>query len=128
MKPKNFNMRNFLGNEVFRYNCGLDYSEERFRDLQSTSDCGTTACALGYCTVLFPKHWKWTGPQPTLRDGFVTGIRSVPCDHAMQFFGVSFQEASELFYGGRGSTPKQEAARIEKVVRRHGWDYAEKVK
>lgn len=81
--------------------------------------CGTTACAIGWCAVVFPSHFRPGYPEP--RKGSL-----------LDFFGISSFDRDDLFYPRaehycqfERRTPKQEAAVIERVVRRHGWDYAD---
>lgn len=81
--------------------------------------CGTTACALGWATHVFPLDYKMT------QDGVpvpVDGSEHTEFDY--QFFGIDDDGWEELFSARHKRTPKQEAKVIEKFVLDHGWTYA----
>lgn len=83
--------------------------------------CGTTACAIGYCPVVFPKQWKYDGscmPVVIERDSSGRGYEE------SEFFGVNGAEWLNLFGGYHTRTPKQEAIVIERFVKKKGYTYA----
>lgn len=80
-------------------------------------ECGTTACALGWCPTVFPGQWEWyagVAPRP-LRETVT------------EFFGIDPKDWSRLFSSRHTRTPKQEARVIEQLVAKHGYTYAEAV-
>lgn len=94
--------------------------------------CGTTACALGWCTAVFPDrfglkdgdnvdlltHARYCGIRFNRRMTY-WGDRRV-----REFFGVSMDEFELLFDATRVRTPKQEAKVIEQLVAKHGYECA----
>lgn len=84
--------------------------------------CGTTACALGWATVVFPKYWGWQDylpiykPEPSL-------YRIEACE---DFFGIGEDGRgwTHIFGAINRRTPQQEAKVIEEYVREKGWVYA----
>lgn len=72
--------------------------------LSLSAECGTSACALGWATVCFPRT------HPTVREetGFTV---------AREVFGVSTDDANDLFYGPE-VTPKQKAKEIRRYLAR----------
>jgi hypothetical protein len=115
MKPRNFDMGNYT--------------------------CGTTACALGCCPIVFPRQWTWHDNEtPILRlsqAGFeglkqdtMLRNRSYTAASASWFFGLNEAAIRKLFYPRDEfdcfveRTPKQEARIIEKLVEQHGYTYA----
>lgn len=59
-------------------------------------NCGTTACAIGWCPTVFPRHFCWVYSSPSLRslppDSIVW-----PIYHAGVFFGFDCKFAENLF-------------------------------
>lgn len=102
------------------------------------SNCGTTACAIGWMPAVFPRTVCWIGVdkpgyelQVALRDGarkrdpfWGTRERLKNFDVAERFFGLSRKEVHTLFNPDENSdslssnaTAKQVAAHIKRFVR-----------
>ena len=78
-------------------------------------DCGTCGCALGECTVVFPKQWKARALSVTLSDEYiVTGPsdRGDPSEDAAEFFGISHEDAECIFCGEPLITGDWETAHV----------------
>lgn len=112
VEPEHFDLGTFISVP----NKGAqDYSPD---DLLAP-ECGTTACAIGWCAVVFPDECKLRRWLPVFSgSGLSCGSRSDA------FFGVHRGEWCWLFGQGHTRTPKQEARVIEQFVRSKGWVYA----
>ena len=99
-------------------------------------NCGTTACAMGYTPLLFPKLVEWTAGEWS---GAVIGVipkGGSPCidswaDAAMELFGIDGGEVDALFWPDANHvradiglpelpedpTPKQVARNIRKFIK-----------
>lgn len=78
--------------------------------------CGTAACGLGWCPVLFPRAWKMNvSEQPVLRD---SAHYDEPFLDADRFFQIEPEESAFLFAGYHtdNTTPKRLAAKIRRFV------------
>lgn len=85
--------------------------------------CGTTACAMGWCPIVFPKDWRYTMRHSILS---LRGPSNAYWEHeAESYFGLTDYEVIFLFGGEKQRTPKQEAREIEKMVAKHGYEYAD---
>lgn len=108
VKPSEFDMGSWVKGD----------SKNLFRE----HTCGTTACAVGYCPVVFPRQWKYDGaykPMVIRQDPyFESGYEE------SEFFGVNGPEWIHLFGCYRKRTPKQEALVIERFVKKKGYVYA----
>ncbi len=94
--------------------------------------CGSTACALGWATVVFPKVFHFCGTR--IRHEKLAWIPSMK--YSAEFFGVEletrgshpkygYDEWTHLFGSGHYlRSPKAEANVIEDFVRSKGWVYA----
>lgn len=74
-------------------------------------ECGTRACAIGWCPYIFPDTWRFYGNWPGLRTGYPTGKYA-----AEKFFGLDCEQANYLFLPTIEEekwTPLQVADRIE---------------
>lgn len=80
--------------------------------------CGTTACALGWGTVVWPEQFQLTSFGRVESNG--ENI-SVSCDIVCDFFGVDINEAVYLFACRYSRTPIQEAVVIENLVKQKGF-------
>ncbi len=65
------------------------------RGTMDRNGCGTSGCALGECPIMFPRHWKFSADQgfPVLK----TTVCGSPMVSATQFFGISYENAGQLF-------------------------------
>lgn len=83
--------------------------------------CGTTACALGWASEVFPKEFYFDG------DGSFNCTRGGLVGGTCEFFGVSSDcrndEWEYLFGADNVRTPKEEAAVIEEFVKSKGYVY-----
>lgn len=86
------------------------------------TSCGTTACAMGWATVVFPEQFELRGDDVVCHDGLRIG--------EIEFFGLARDESfspggdwDHLFGGRHARTPKQEAKVIEDFVAKKGWVY-----
>lgn len=61
--------------------------------------CGTTACSLGHCPLIFPDDWVLGpdiyDPRPRLKDS--TNKIPLPIDDAKDFFGLTYKESVDAF-------------------------------
>jgi len=74
-------------------------------------DCGTSACALGWATQVFPGHWDATNPiYPMLKRGSIS-----PEADAMRFFGID-RDAVNRVFGTLERTVQEEASVLRKVA------------
>lgn len=83
--------------------------------------CGTSACAIGWCPIVFPSEF-------TYYYGSISAIKESVGDSLQDecnFFGLVRGEWGYLFGGDNERTPKQEADVIEEFVLEHGWVYAD---
>ena len=110
---------------------------ERRRPNGDLQHCGTSSCALGYCSHIWPDRFVLT-PAPAVREGVPPGVgymqlvsrngysafESASGNDALRaWFGTLHGDIVAIF-GSQASTPKRKAAQIERMVREHGWDYA----
>ena len=110
VKEEEFNMKSFIGRTPAVANKLLKHN------------CGTTACAIGYCPAVFPRHWTFGFNDsncsiPHLRK---TGSPNV-YDDSIEFFGITVEEHRHLFSIHK-RTPTQEADAIDAVVDSYGWE------
>lgn len=103
--------------------------------------CGTSACALGWATVVFPEVMRLGSWDETMSDDegnateeeghvefkmgedgweWVDGYSP----HIHDFFGITAEEGGDLFHDSLDATPKQKAKQIEDLVSKHGYTYA----
>jgi hypothetical protein len=93
------------------------------------NECGTVCCAIGWCPVVFPEHFKWC--YDTTNVLFRRGNDwMIAAWHSEDFFDLTDDEFSHLFhpnaqeqvFGGRKlderSRPKTVAANIREFVNR----------
>lgn len=97
-------------------------------------ECGTTACAIGWCPAAFPRSWEWgtvhgSRPRPKLKQqafqdfsswSYVNAVR----DHGMKFFALDRTEFDYLFmpegYAEDRQSRRIVAGRIKAFVKRGG--------
>ncbi len=98
-------------------------------------DCGTTACAVGWLPVLFPKSWSWRTPKAwydsfgNMANAEIHYKRWPNADltqgqklsAAADFFSIDYDDASELFMPdayrqGNATRAKTVAKRIRSLV------------
>ncbi len=90
-------------------------------DLNKPS-CGTSACALGWATVVFPDVFVLSQNFGVIAKG-----KQQICECTREFFGITSDEENHIFYVcSEGRTPLQESRVIEAVVKSNGWVYADK--
>ena len=87
------------------------------------NSCGTSACALGWASVVFPQRFSLFHGRLMLSAGLKYEIGYYG-NTVCRYFGLSSDEASWLF-GPFTRTPKEEARMIEKLVLEKGWCYDE---
>jgi len=95
--------------------------------------CGTSACALGWATVVFPRQFmlRAEGYNPAL-GGWIRYLYSpdsndsldFESDYVQEFFGLNFAECRVAFDAEHVRTPKQEAKVLEDLAEEHDWVYA----
>lgn len=108
--------------------------------------CGTSACAMGWASIIWPKVFRVTSPVG--RKGFalysrvdrfgMVHLKIICTDPRVQeFFGITRGECMDLFslYGNNfcigtnikntSHTPKKKAAQIVQLVDTHGYTYAD---
>lgn len=117
----------FLRTQVPKRNFDMEsYAEGKNCDLRQLN-CGTSACALGWSTVVFPEDFRLV-PDVSFgqayyrvfgKDGEIDFYDEGP----RRFFGINEDESIKLF-GPTKRDPEREARMIEKVVRKNGWEYA----
>lgn len=87
----------------------------------SQLDCGSSACALGWATVVFPETFWF---ESSLHWGTLLNVDY--CDHTTRsFFGLVEDEPYYLFGENHRRTPEQEAKVIEDFVDAKGYVYAD---
>jgi hypothetical protein len=117
VKPGEFSMISWIGGAAGK----VGYNQLREEHVHN---CGTTACAVGYCPIVFPDDWESTGFLPIRSAGKNRyGIGSI-LTQAQEFFCLNRIDGTHLFMSGMTRTPKQEAAIIEKFVEKKGFVYA----
>lgn len=116
--PEHFDMTTVIYNDG-EFNNGI---EKRLRKLSRSPDppCGTSACAIGWCPIVFPKLFRYYGP---ISGGLtVDSTNSLHCDVfsvTIEPFAISWNDAHELFrMRNDNKTPKQVARNIEKFVKK----------
>jgi hypothetical protein len=106
------------------------------------SVCGTSGCALGWATNIWPRNLRLTFNDLdylNYSEGELLPFATVEfCMNSGQwvesdiftnqiliedFFGLTRSELDEVF-GAEKMTPKQKAKQIENLVKKHGWVYA----
>ncbi len=122
----------FLRTQVPRKHFDMGYycktKDNKSVDLRNPS-CGTSACALGWCTVVWPKRFKLVRANNNFcSQGLLVVLDGAKCDFnnpnllLLNFFGGA-ESDFEYVFGPHTRTPKQEAAVIEQLVRKYGWKY-----
>lgn len=133
VKSKNFHMGAWIG-----FNLPWDLFGEKLKKLESRKiaalqsgkpECGTTACAAGWCPVVFPRDWKFSDNlvNPELKKATCArgaGGAGKTFAHLRGFFALSMDDVKYLFGSGELRTPKQEAKVIEEFVESKGYVYA----
>lgn len=85
--------------------------------------CGSIACAIGHCPIVFPRHWKFrTSHAKPWNRVFLNSTRNRNWKKgAMEFFGITGHERWDLFmaagYESKSPTPKMVACKIEKFLK-----------
>lgn len=118
---KHFSMGNFTNNGL------VEVMETLVTD---KPNCGTTACAVGWCPAVFPKDWEWRADDnadPRLIDSpeYFEDWTPDSSSDSREFFGVDSDEWNHVFGGHNTRTPKREATVIERFVESKGYVYAE---
>ena len=67
--------------------------------------CDTSACALGWATVVFPRHLQLDNGVVSLR-----GTKKFSDLAAMNFFGLTIEQSRVAFSNGTSRSAKEEAA------------------
>lgn len=102
--------------------------EERVR---AKLGCGTTACAMGHATTIWPDMFALRFDNDFWNPGWELVMQKSGrklqyyAHYVQEFFGIDYDEAYRLFSASHKRTPRQEAREIEKVVARYGWEYGE---
>lgn len=95
--------------------------------------CGTTACALGWATHIWPETFVLryrglhvAGSREALELCSVQGGEALSTTHreVLNFFGLATYEADWAFGGQHCRTPREEAGVLEALARKRGWEYA----
>ena len=123
--PEHFDLRTYAHQHKRRATWEIG---SRLDVLAATTECGTTACALGWATVLFPDKLQLRvmedccgEPDPAL---YVDGIWSAYCKEAVcDYFGLTELEACSAFGPDNCRTPREEAAFLEEIALNYGWEY-----
>lgn len=79
----------------------------------SESQCGTSACAIGWATVLWPRRWTFKiidGQYYPSLDGDGSIFYA-----ASEFFGIPYEQSKRLF-GPDPATPKEKARQLRTAV------------
>ncbi len=106
-----------------------DLQKERENKLKKMAkqelNCGTTACAIGWCPVVFPRSFAWQDANTVvLKEKSKFGYTLNDFDAAERFFGLNHNQAEYLFmprsYHKSKRGPKSVAARIEALVKNNG--------
>lgn len=90
-------------------------------------ECGTSACALGWATEVFPEVFRMEWPGGLLAVVCMCGVPwavTWESPEVWKFFGVDCEESLRLF-GRVLSTPEQKAKQIEALVESYGYTYAD---
>lgn len=92
--------------------------------------CGTSACALGWATTVFPETFrmKWNGDSDYMQGHvYEVGTNTALATDSpvvLKFFGITSSEGYDLF-GGEPATPKKKAAQMERLADKYGYTYAD---
>jgi hypothetical protein len=88
--------------------------------------CGSVACAVGHCPLIFPRSWEWSKDEYLLNRFNVKlrGKRSTKWYRSAEiFFGLSSDDVLSMFVKSHGYrynatvTPKMVARKIEKFLK-----------
>jgi len=114
VKPKYFHLPEFYSDINNDYDwSGIDIDADLCKDI----GCGTAACALGYCPLVFPKDWAVLAGGPRLKSSNFLS----PFSCAEQYFNISMDDVWELFdkqgYNYGEPTAKQVASKIRKLIK-----------
>ena len=116
--PELFDMYSYCSRRL----SGLGFPKEHL------GECGTTACALGWATVVFPQKFRF-GPTGGIVPIGPDNPSNTPIRYSYEpyqkFFGISAEEAEQLFASCHNRSPLEEAAVIEELVFEKGWWYDE---
>lgn len=102
----------------------LDYVRGGHKELFNV-DCGSSACALGWNTVVDPYYFKFDEFGGLfVRD--TSGKWASVCSTGVieNYFGIPNREADSIFYGVKPVGPKAVAKMLERAVNRAGYEYA----
>lgn len=91
-------------------------------------DCGTSGCALGWSTAVFPRKFQLLEEANGRSFNIVVDAktnRSAEYDDAVvrEWFGLDLDEACDAF-GPIWRTPQVEASILERLAKKHGYVYA----
>lgn len=121
----------FLKTQVPRRHFGMQTIAEGGKDGEipelDSHVCGTSACGLGWGTVVWPnvfslKHWM--RGLCFLENAKTNRRMKIDSPLVRNFFGIDSLDVEYLFGGRSIRTPKQEAKVIEDFVLSKGWEYA----
>lgn len=92
------------------------------------ANCGTSACALGWATAVFPSKFALLEDVDGRNFNITVDVRTKKAAEydghiVAKFFGLDEYECSFAF-GPTERTPKQEAKILENLAKKHGWVYA----
>lgn len=96
------------------------------------TSCGTVACACGWTPKIFPQTFKWLSPKNDL-PGYLTvrfrkgkGKNDSWAIHLVgKYLGLNTNQILKIFLPENGyKTPKQVAARLQRVLDSNGKSYA----
>ena len=100
---------------------------------RKTLDCGSVACAIGWCPVIFPRLVKYAPPAAYSIGDYEVIPKDGACEGAFfgsteRLFGIDREEALGLFepgeqdridlpFTGNRATPKQVAKNIRRFIK-----------
>ena len=101
------------------------FPEMMAQDPTQPGDCGTTACAIGWCPVVFPDHWMYSNlrrighySEPIYLRNRIMSMEGA----ASNFFGLTSTQVERLFMpqsykNHELGDPKAVAKRLMRVAR-----------
>jgi len=78
--------------------------------------CGTTACALGWATRVFPRTFELQGPEGHVIVAPKGGKVQDLSPRTREFFGLDIDQEDDAFYCGYARTPQEEAKLLRSLA------------
>lgn len=119
LPPRFFNLRSYTNSRKPKRDEILN------REIaEGKPECGTTACALGWCPYLFPTQWHFSRYGTPLITEVDSGEDAILSEATYpDYFGITETESDHLFFAGTPRSAKEESVVIINKLANYKFDY-----